>query len=295
MKHDSSPAEPSQMIETFLRRAGVSPRLSKEAVISELVRRTASKYRRPSSVDARIQFFLRLRRVKCVSLNSMRGIDGALRPRGKSYESGFDLILNRDIDERRRRFTLAHEICHTFFYELVPEMKFVPHKACEVEEHLCDVGAAELLMPRKQIRAAVRDLAPCIESLKDLADQYSVSMSAMLVRLRMLNIWRCELTEWRPRAEGCFVLQRVVGGPTKPWEWEDPGVLDTAWRQKPQFGVSTFSYLTDHGSRFYRTPTPFQVARFGDRLLALWGPDIQKRISSTPLLTVKTEPEAWQT
>jgi Zn-dependent peptidase ImmA (M78 family) len=27
----------------------------------------------------------------------------------------------------RQRFTIAHEICHTFFYEIVPELKFKPH------------------------------------------------------------------------------------------------------------------------------------------------------------------------
>jgi len=73
--------------------------------------------------------------------------DGSLEPLGKGFDQGFKLTLNARSPKNRVRFTQAHELCHTFFYQYVPEIKFRPHLEDPGEEQLCNFGAAELLMP----------------------------------------------------------------------------------------------------------------------------------------------------
>jgi Zn-dependent peptidase ImmA (M78 family) len=49
--------------------------------------------------------------------------DGLIEPLGKTFADGFRIKLNKTTPPVRSRFTLVHEICHTFFYQLVPEIK----------------------------------------------------------------------------------------------------------------------------------------------------------------------------
>ena len=56
--------------------------------------------------------------------------------------------VKADMGEKRMRFTIAHELCHTYFYELVPELKFCDHGPNDEEEAICNQGAAALLIPR---------------------------------------------------------------------------------------------------------------------------------------------------
>jgi IrrE N-terminal-like domain len=91
---------------------------------------------------------------------------------------------------RRMNFTLAHEIGHFTIRQTVAD--FVPastlklRSACSDEELLCNVFAAELLMPIRQVRD---DLSRCElrpESLLLLCEKYDVSLKALLCRARDL-------------------------------------------------------------------------------------------------------------
>lgn len=287
MNDNCSERTTSALINRFVERAGLTGTLSPQSVMIELVSRVAKGGRRARRADASLQFLLRTRNVREVAMVSEEGSEGALRPLGTSYSAGFLLTLNKQASEGRRRFTLAHEICHTFFYELVPEIKFVPHEPSEDEERLCDLGAGELLMPRSLLRHSARDRAVCLESLAALANEYQVSMAAMLLRLRTLRLWRCELTEWHPMLNESFALRRVIGGAPKPWEWDDASVLPTAWHGRAKTGMARISYANEKGVRFHRAPTQYQVMRFGDRLLALWGPDVRSEGRTLPLFEAR--------
>jgi hypothetical protein len=70
--------------------------------------------------------------------------DGLIEPIGTTYSAGFRMRLKKNAADVRLRFTIAHELCHTFFYELVPEFKFVAHESDDSEERLCNWGAASL-------------------------------------------------------------------------------------------------------------------------------------------------------
>jgi Zn-dependent peptidase ImmA (M78 family) len=292
MNLNSSDRPTSPLIAKFIERADVGKATSPTAVMFELVSRLAKNCRDSENADARLQFSLRARNVRDVTMRSMDGSEGALHPLGASYSAGFLLMLNTLASASRRRFTLAHEICHTFFYELVPEIKFAPHEPFEEEEHLCNVGAGELLMPESPLRSSVLGRTVSLDSLAWLAAEYSVSISAMLLRLKILRLWKCELTEWHPMLNQTFGLRRVIGGFPKPWEWDDASVLAGAWRERSNSGIANISYINERGIRFYRAPIPYQVKRFGDRLLALWGPDVTDEVrerADLPLFDLESD------
>ena len=98
--------------------------------------------------------------------------DGYIEPFGKNYDSGFRLYLRQNSPESRLRFTVAHEICHTFFYELVPEIKLVVHETDRTEEQICNIGAAELLISNDDLMNQKAVHVPHFRSLENLARRY---------------------------------------------------------------------------------------------------------------------------
>ena len=79
------------------------------------------------------------------------------------------MLVNKKLPQSRLRFTIAHEICHTIFYEIVPELKFVCHRTDPTEERLCDFGAAALLMPKDDIVRTIDGVTPSMDILEKLA------------------------------------------------------------------------------------------------------------------------------
>ena len=272
----------SPLVRLFARRVGVSN--SGEVAIRTAVEQLRRSYRRRGSVDQRMQFYLKKRGIRHIEIVQDLDCDGALNPLGSVYTDGFKVLLRRHSSPTRSRFTTAHEICHTFFYEFVPELKFVPHDTDRAEELLCDLGAAELLMPTASVQKAAARLSVCTDSLRGLAMRYSVSAAAMFLRLRSLRLWNCVFSEWHRLLNGKFVLAKFYGGKAMPWEWEDKSILDTAWQSnRGTFGHTFVRYHNDVGACYY-APACFEVRRFGNRILSLWGADIAKPPAAYPLL-----------
>jgi hypothetical protein len=248
-------------------------------VISHLRQR----HRHGGGPDDRMNFYLRNRQIVSARIVDELPADGALEPIGRRYDHGFNVLLVRHAGRTRLRFTLAHEICHTFFYEFVPEIKFSPHDTDELEERLCNFGAAELLMPAGALQRTAADRPICMRSLCELAEEFAVSTVAMFVRLRSLNLWDCVLSEWQRMVNGTFVLSRMYGGKRRPWSWDDPSILDNAWRSyRPSFGTTVLHYRSEEGTRYW-APSRFQAQRLGDRIFALWGRQLQNPTDLTPL------------
>jgi IrrE N-terminal-like domain len=282
-KETSSSAIPRPRLgELFATRVG-GAHLGARGAMRDAVTKLRRRFRRTGGLDERMGFYLRARQIVSVRVVDDLAADGALEPIGSRYVHGFNILLSRELAHTRLQFTLAHEICHTFFYEFVPEIKFVPHATDETEERLCNFGAAELLMPETAIARFANDRPVCIQSLRELAEEFSVSLSAMFIRLRSLRLWDCVLSEWQRMINGTFVLSKFYGGPRRPWVWEDPSILDGAWRSyRLSSGTTVFHYETEDGGRYY-VPSRFQTQRFGDRLFALWGKRLEIPADMPPL------------
>jgi len=87
----------------------------------------------------------------------------------------------------RRRFTIAHEIGHFVLHQegCHPALGGVADEAGSVEEGEADEFAAELLMPERLVREAVRTHGP---DAARLAERFEVGRKAMQARLHHLGL-----------------------------------------------------------------------------------------------------------
>lgn len=213
--------------------------------------------------------YLELRHINTISPFEHSGCDGWLKPNGFNFEDGFTLGFKRDHSRTRIRFTLAHELCHTFFYEYVPELKFAAHQRDLSEEMLCDLGAAAFLIPADSLKADAADLPVSVSTLQYLADLYDVSRPSMFLRLRRLEIWKCELSIWHRMTDERFVLERQYGGIKKSWEWIYADILQNVWHSQSQNG-QTWVHFPDEENQWTARRIHFQASRIGDSIWSLW-------------------------
>jgi Zn-dependent peptidase ImmA (M78 family) len=129
-------------------------------------------------------------------------MDGLLRYRERE---GFEIALREHQPPARKRFTLAHEIAHTFFYLELLEFddKYRPGLGYDREgEFLCDLAAAELLMPartfKRDLELKAQDGRITPSTVLELRDLYQVSLQAVCTRIARLRkdlicaIWNLE-------------------------------------------------------------------------------------------------------
>jgi Zn-dependent peptidase ImmA (M78 family) len=88
----------------------------------------------------------------------------------------------------RQRFTICHEILHTFFPGFREERRrrtdttVGAYDRNQLEEYLCDLGAAELLLPRQPFLATL-PAQPHIDDVIDLAATFAASLEATALRI----------------------------------------------------------------------------------------------------------------
>jgi len=91
------------------------------------------------------------------------------------HDGGFRIVLNEADPPERRRFSLAHEIVHTFFRSVTGYG--LAHDSTEVER-LCDVGAAELTMPDGRFPAILQASGLTIAGLRACSQEFATSLQA---------------------------------------------------------------------------------------------------------------------
>lgn len=114
----------------------------------------------------------------------------------ETYQQAFDGIEQRGRHlPGRVRFTLAHELVHTFFYDTKqrPYTNWLTGKhAKEIEslESACNFGASHLLLPTKLLKSDTckRDILT-VDGIIDLAEKYQVSIECLINRLEHLEDW----------------------------------------------------------------------------------------------------------
>jgi Zn-dependent peptidase ImmA (M78 family) len=277
----------SKLTDLFAERAGVDQQTPEETMLELIGRLRRSARAKRSEVP--FDKYLSLRNVANVSYRRDLGHDGQIEPMGTTYADGFQIVLDGSARGSRSRFTLAHELCHTFFYEYAPEIKFLPHTIDSEEERLCNLGAAELLMPATLVRRAVKEKPACLKTLDDLASLFHVSLEAMVLRLIQLKLWQVELSSWIRLTNGKFAIDRIVGGKVQDWQWPDTSQLAEAWQSgKPCSGQHFLRHTDRNGTSSVR-PIRFDLARRQSRICILWGMGVvgSNRIHESPLFETK--------
>lgn len=110
------------------------------------------------------------------------------RPDGKHV-----ITVNSLESEERQRFTICHEIAHielalSSSHDEVPSWSFAKR---HINEVLCDIFAAELLMPYGQWKELVPKSEPSVEILEYMAAEFRVSFPAAASRYANLAEMPC--------------------------------------------------------------------------------------------------------
>ncbi|MDX2007692.1 MAG: ImmA/IrrE family metallo-endopeptidase [Meiothermus sp.] len=98
------------------------------------------------------------------------------------------ILIDQESPPRRQRFTLAHEVMHVLIQnddDLLSDL----HEAyegtkLEVElENLCNLGAAEMLLPAETVEAAIAKKGQSPKLIPDLAESHQVSEEVVIIAL----------------------------------------------------------------------------------------------------------------
>jgi Zn-dependent peptidase ImmA (M78 family) len=260
----------SVLIERFLPLSDILRPNSAEEEILKCVTALRRRCGLSAMASSNLEPLLASRNIKGVVVDDRLKADGALVPIGRNFEAGFQMVLRRDLPESRINFTVAHEICHTFFYERVPEIKFACHPVDQEEERLCNCGAEEILMPAIDVREFGKRKSVSLDSLQAMAARYRVSNAAMLIRLQKLRLWHAELFLWRKMTNGTFTIKRAWGGKSVDWRWSEPEI--------PERVLSCPAQSVIAGSTVWLSGTPtarcskvlsFEATRHGRDVLVL--------------------------
>ncbi len=116
--------------------------------------------------------------------------DGMLIP----TKEGFTMKINNSMPLVRQRFTCAHEIGHTFLFNIgtsPPSKAFAINKNLHwAEEKFASRIAGEILMPEPVIRTYLEQAKPpYIEDFKQIMKLFFVSGEVLSWRIRELKVW----------------------------------------------------------------------------------------------------------
>jgi hypothetical protein len=119
------------------------------------------------------------------------GIEGFIETRNGRYVAS----ISTGADETRRRFTLAHELCHVLLMRTAEDgrpVNLIRFRANgnlpglhqdPVEESLCNYFAGELLMPSDEIRNRLLGQKVVPATILDFAREYDVSQQAAAIQI----------------------------------------------------------------------------------------------------------------
>jgi hypothetical protein len=130
-----------------------------------------------------------LRGIRSRQANGVFSTEAQLTP-----VDGRQLLLefNPDRAPARKNYSISHELVHTLFddcYEMVHHRKSDP-KAFDPEqevEHLCQVGAAEILMPEDDFLSDLDKVGLSLEAVIGLCGRYEASREAVARRMLTLS------------------------------------------------------------------------------------------------------------
>lgn len=138
--------------------------------------------------------------------------------RTKSDSGRFVIEFNPLRPQARLRFSLAHEIAHTLFPDCAEEVR---HRATHEQisgdswqlEMLCNIGAAEILMPLGIFPGGM-DLSPKVETVLDLRRKFMASAEAVLLRLMRLTPYGSFAFAAHRGASGRYQIDYSIGSAT---------------------------------------------------------------------------------
>jgi Zn-dependent peptidase ImmA (M78 family) len=151
------------------------------------------------------------------------------------------ILYNPDRPSGRRAFSIAHEIAHTFFPSTSGGARFREMTANDAQEmseleRLCDLGAAEVLMPREEFQASVGGHWG-IDCVERLIAEFGSSREATVFRLASAYPGMA--------AAGLLCFRRTKGDQAKlesMMQYPQTSLFDFSSSAKPAAGIADPKY-----------------------------------------------------
>jgi Zn-dependent peptidase ImmA (M78 family) len=133
----------------------------------------------------------KIEKLRCIQKKVVYDSEDASGAILEPVSGGFIIRLGKGQTNIRRRFGIAHEIGHTFFYNLEhnPPTKVLPKELSRLlgekkEEDICNAFARELLMPKELVKDYIGNLKDRnLSMIINLAAKYVVSPEVAARRL----------------------------------------------------------------------------------------------------------------
>lgn len=178
------------LIERLIRESGAA---DAEAAIRQSARALIDLYHAQIGdveMPLNVEVLASLRGITKSDLPPVHSDDAELVPDG---QGGVEFRVNPDRPETRQRFSVAHEIAHTFFpdYETKTWCRTDAKYRCrdnpdDYVEMLCDIGASELLMPLPWFATDILAVESA-ENLSGIVRRYHASREAVLRRFAEIH------------------------------------------------------------------------------------------------------------
>lgn len=144
------------------------------------------------------------------------------------FENRAIVTIRKNTDERRKRFSIAHELGHWNYhrgrsFECRADELVDGYSSKPVEEREADEYAANLLLPTflfKPLAQAIK--RPTFDGVKQLADQFKTSVTATAIRLVDMNVWPLILVCHSEKGRAWFKRSKDV-----PERWFPKKELDS--------------------------------------------------------------------
>lgn len=134
----------------------------------------------------------------------MVNTDGLLNA---TRSGAYVVSLKKGQSRSRRRFTLAHEMGHAIVYSGMAGADTIEwNRPIECrgktedekdEERLCDLIAAELLMPVVQFSGVMGEIGVCAGTIPEIARRFGVSLQATCRRLVQILPYEISMSLWK--------------------------------------------------------------------------------------------------
>ena len=148
----------------------------------------------------------------------MTDFDGLL---SKTASGRYVVSLRKGQSESRRRFTLAHELGHLIVHHVIGEGRSEASDGAlscrdgtiedREEEGLCDILAAEILMPGIQFRRVMEEQGVNAQKIPDLARRFGVSVRAACRRVTGFLPYKIGIAMWAKESNGSVVPRWYEG------------------------------------------------------------------------------------
>jgi len=151
-----------------------------------------------------VELLARMQGVREILLEPLNGPDAELSP----VDDGYVIRVDARSIPTRRRFSIAHEVAHTFFghnhksyrSQAVTLPKGVARGlGYRFEEMLCDQAAAEMTMPRELFLEEAHGYRPSVDLVRRLAHIFQTSIQSTVIRYISLINPPAQVTIWRKR------------------------------------------------------------------------------------------------